>query len=308
MASVCERRSAAPALPPVYRELPASATDNQSYFAERKTPQSYVPGGCERISKIIPDYDDPTYLRKFEELHRRVAVRMSELKANYANVDLVFFQVCPGTTGDNTPYHWPPKGQDDFSYVNYMAAYLTGDANSAEYYAYARWAQTTVYAVFDRVLGTSAPNLILNGGGSGKDGGGVFAFDWAEANFPAFYLKRGQEGHQFQGGGERRRLQGYSHKMHVVKNGVGVRARGEFSNEVCWGGIEGNRGHLDGNNDTCVEIRQGQCVPLAASCKRQLRQFHAMAQFIATVRLDFWQVGRPSVPRDCESARSECPF
>eukprot|EP00966_Prymnesium_polylepis_P104736 2425996-Prymnesium_polylepis.1 len=144
MASICERRSAAPALPPVVRELPQA----------------------------------PPTIRHIALLRRERRLRATA---------------------------------DDFFYVNYTAAYLTGDAKSAEYYAYARWAQTTVYAIFDRVLDTSAPKLILNGGGAGKDGG-VFGFEWAEANFPAFYVKRGQEGHQFQSAGERGRLQFYSHK------------------------------------------------------------------------------------------------
>jgi len=276
-AKFCERRKAnAPQLPRVRVNGNGVHSPDVLEYCSDKVHTSYDPSECEVIEKIIPDYNDPVWMDRYLNVHRMAEREMVWVLGNYTDLDFTFMQPCPGATGDNTPNHWSTN--NDPFYINYTTAPYVTCKDDPAWYRNSRWlVQSLRDDVFAHRLNTTDFTLLVNNAGGNTS---VFSMNYIVENNWQVYIKRGQEGHQFQSYGERSRLLDDVHWIHHVwPGGKAIRSRGELSNEACWTGWEDNWGRLP------------RGTVLSPGCQRQRQQMYAMCKFTMTVKMDFWQVG-----------------
>ena len=100
--------------------------------------------------------------------------------------------------------------------------------------------------------------------------GASFPLGWVEAHLPGSFLKFGQTGHEYQANYERFRIARQVPYTWGLQRGRPVRGRAELSAETCW---------------ACP----GGAFCDATACPVRWNVY-AMAQFVASAHLDFWNV------------------
>ena len=233
-------------------------------------------------SSVVPDYTSATYLDRLKGVHAALA---GELRRVGGMPQLMAFQPCVGSTGDDTPIHVSSEGghASGWTYVNKTLLAIingpggsggggsgggSGPAANASWWNiffrdFATWIATNESALGAEVAaGVLAP--MLNAQGSS------FALDWVEAHLPGSFLKLGQTGHEYQANYERYRIAYQVPYTWGLQRGRPVRARAELSAETCW---------------TCPD----GLFCNATACPVNWNVY-AMAQFVSSAHLDFWNV------------------
>jgi len=276
-ASFCRTRGRRrPRLPRVYvNGNGVHSSDVKEYCADN-VHTSYDPSGCDDVGFIIPDYLDEMWFELYLGFHRKIEEQIRYILGNYTGVEFLFMQPCPGATGDNTPYHW--TSSDDPNYMNFSTAPYVTCSKDADYFHYSReLVRRLKDDVFAHLINTTGLTILVNNNGGNET---VFNIKYINDNLPDVYIKRGQEGHQFQSYGERKRFRDDIHWIHHVwPSGKAVRSRGEQSNECCYTGWPGFYGQVGAEAD------------LSPGCRRRRQQMYSMVKYVITVKLDFWHTG-----------------
>ena len=207
-----------------------------------------------------PNYQNAAYQRLLKALNVALAAEVRSL--NSVGHVIMGIQSCLGSTGDDTAIH-----PDDWSNVNRTllnAIGGPGSGSSSSWWTtfsrqHATWMQSTVLAAEIR---RGELVVALNAQGTS------FPLDWVQAHLPGSFFKRGHAGHDYQLNGERHRAAAAAPFLYSLQQGRPVRSRAELSYENCW---------------TAGPYANFTACPLAWN-------YYAMAQFLCSVHLDFWNV------------------
>lgn len=220
---------------------------------------------------IVPDYTSSQYQRRLRAVHTSMA---AELRTQRISPFLMALQPCVGSTGDDTPIHvtsgsghtpgWVYVNKTLLARINGPAGAGAGNVSWWSNFTreFSLWLATNETA-FAGPVQRSEMVLLLNGQGSS------FPLDWVAANLPGSYLKFGQTGHEYQSNGERYRVAQQAPFIYGLQRGRPVRSRAELSSETCW---------------TCP----GPFCNVTA-CPAGWNVY-AMAMWVASAHLDFWNV------------------
>eukprot|EP01047_Picozoa_sp_COSAG01_P031287 COSAG01_NODE_2214_length_8156_cov_27.117910_3_plen_715_part_00 len=218
--------------------------------------------GVEKIAEnkdggSVPNYLSPKYQELVKAVHRDLAAFLRSMAP--ANKAFMALQPCLGDTGDDTPFHPKPSW-------NVLDKPLEAKirANWAQYYRnMSLFLQNDAFAP---EIQAKQMVLLVNGEDSFPD-------DWVNQNLPGSFRKYGRLTHVFNENMERFSIAVKSPARRVLHEGRPMRARGELSAETCWSSHNSKGGK-----------------PVCDPPQKQAWGFYAMANFVNTAKIDFWNV------------------
>jgi hypothetical protein len=227
-------------------------------------------------STIVPNYKNPRYLELLQAVHLDMAETLRKL--GDAGKSVISIQPCVGSTGDDTPIHIKDStghrhGGGDYKFVNRTLLDPIGGpgSNSSSTWwphFFQNFSLWLARQAFRPEFVANEMTLLLNAQGDS------FSLPWIAAHAPGSYLKFGQAGHEYQSNYERYRAAVHApYTYQVQRSSVDappspVRSRAELSGETCW--------------TTGPFSDRAKCPPSW--------NFLAMANWVASVHLDFWNV------------------